>query len=93
MKKQVKKTIPKFKNEAQERKFWETHDLTDYFDLSKPVKVSMPNLKPTTASISIRLSQNVLEKIKAQANKMDVPYQSLMKIWLNEKLDESYRQA
>ena len=93
MKKQVKKAIPKFKNEAQELKFWETHDLTDYFDLSKPVKVSMPNLKPTTASISIRLSQNVLEKIKAQANKMDVPYQSLMKIWLNEKLDESYRQA
>ncbi|NCU80130.1 MAG: hypothetical protein EBV55_06440 [Burkholderiaceae bacterium] len=93
MKKQIKKTIPKFKNEAQERLFWETHDLTDYFDLSKPVKVSMPNLKPTTASISIRLSKNVLEKIKAQANKMDVPYQSLMKVWLNEKLDESYRQA
>ncbi len=93
MKKQIKKTIPKFKNEAHERLFWETHDLTDYFDLSKPVKVSMPNLKPTTASISIRLSKNVLEKIKAQANKMDVPYQSLMKVWLNEKLDESYRQA
>ncbi len=93
MKKQIKKTIPKFKSEAQERLFWETHDLTDYFDLSKPVKVSMPNLKPTTASISIRLSKNVLEKIKAQANKMDVPYQSLMKVWLNEKLDESYRQA
>jgi predicted DNA binding CopG/RHH family protein len=93
MKKQSKKAIPKFKNEAQERLFWETHDLTDYFDMSNPVKVSMPNLKPTTASISIRLSQNVLEKIKAQANKMDVPYQSLMKIWLNEKLDESYRRT
>jgi predicted DNA binding CopG/RHH family protein len=82
------KVIPKFKNEKEERSFWESNDAADYFDLSKAVRVTMPNLKPTTASISLRLSQSFLENIKLQANKLDVPYQSLMKIWLAEKLEE-----
>ena len=82
------KVVPKFKNEKEERSFWESNDAADYFDLSKAVRVTMPNLKPTTASISLRLSQSFLENIKLQANKLDVPYQSLMKIWLAEKLEE-----
>lgn len=87
--KKSSKTIPKFKNEKDERAFWEKNDASDYFDLSKAVRVTLPNLKPTTASISLRLSQSFLEGIKLQANKIDVPYQSLMKIWLAEKLEEA----
>lgn len=88
MKKPSKK-MPKFKNEKEERAFWESNDPSEYFDLSKAVRVTMPNLKPSTASISLRLSQSFLENIKLQANKIDVPYQSLMKIWLAEKLEEA----
>ncbi len=88
MKKPNKLVIPSFKDEREERIFWEKNDATDYFDLSKVKRVIMPNLKPTTASISLRLSQSFLEGIKLQANKLDVPYQSLMKIWLAEKLEE-----
>ena len=86
--KKPNKTIPKFRAEKEERSFWEKNDAADYSDLSKAVRVTMPNLKPTTASISLRLSQSFLENIKLQANKLDVPYQSLMKIWLAEKLEE-----
>ena len=88
MKKPNKLVIPSFKDEKEERIFWGKNDATDYFDLSKAKRVTMPNLKPTTASISLRLSQSFLEGIKLQANKLDVPYQSLMKIWLAEKLEE-----
>ena len=88
MKKPNKLVTPSFKDEREERIFWEKNDATDYFDLSKAKRVTMPNLKPTTASISLRLSQSFLEGIKLQANKLDVPYQSLMKIWLAEKLEE-----
>ena len=87
--KKPKKVIPKFKSEKEERAFWEKNDAADYFDLSRAVRVTLPSLKPTTASISLRLSQSFLENIKLQANKLDVPYQSLMKIWLAEKLEES----
>jgi predicted DNA binding CopG/RHH family protein len=86
--KKPNKQIPKFKNEKEERIFWEKNDASDYFDLSKAERVAMPSLKPSTASISLRLSQSFLEGIKLQANKLDVPYQSLMKIWLAEKLQE-----
>jgi predicted DNA binding CopG/RHH family protein len=88
MKKPNKLTIPSFRDEKEERIFWEKNDAAEYFDLSKARRVTMPNLKPTTASISLRLSQSFLEGIKLQANKLDVPYQSLMKIWLAEKLEE-----
>jgi predicted DNA binding CopG/RHH family protein len=88
MKKSIK-AMPTFQSEIKERKFWEINDTSDYFDLANAVKVTMPNLKPSTASISLRLSQSFLESVKLQANKLDVPYQSLMKIWLAEKLAES----
>jgi predicted DNA binding CopG/RHH family protein len=79
------KTIPRFKSEAEERKFWESHDTADYFDLSKAQRVRFPNLKLSTTSISLRLPVSLLDQIKIAANKRDVPYQSLIKIWLNEK--------
>lgn len=87
--KKPSKAIPKFKNPKDERAFWEKSDASEYFDLSKAQRISMPNLKPTTSAISLRISQSLLEKIKLQANKIDVPYQSLMKIWLAEKLEEA----
>jgi predicted DNA binding CopG/RHH family protein len=80
------KPIPVFKNESDERKFWETHDSTDYVDWSKAQRVRFPNLKPSTTSISIRLPIGLLEDIKIAANKRDVPYQSLIKMWLAEKV-------
>ena len=80
------KEIPKFANESEEREFWLSHDTTDYLDWSKAKKVSLPNLKPTTQSISLRLPLWMLDSIKTTANRQDVPYQSLIKVWLNEKL-------
>jgi predicted DNA binding CopG/RHH family protein len=83
-----RKNIPKFKSEAEERAFWETHDSTEYLDWTKAQQVVMPNLKPSTKTISLRLPQHLLDSIKAAANARDVPYQSLMKVWLEEKLRE-----
>ena len=80
------KAIPHFTDEAQERAFWETHDSTEHIDWSKAKKVSLPNLKPTTKTISLRLPQHLLDSIKVAANARDVPYQSLIKVWLQEKL-------
>jgi predicted DNA binding CopG/RHH family protein len=82
-----RKPIPNFRTEAEERKFWETHDSTDYVDWSKAQRVRLPNLKLSTTSISLRLTQSTLERIKIAANKRDVPYQSLIKVWLDEKLE------
>jgi predicted DNA binding CopG/RHH family protein len=80
------KPIPAFKSEAEERKFWETHDTTDYVDWSKAQRVTFPNLKLSTTTISLRLPQGTLDRIKVEANKRDVPYQSLIKMWLSEKV-------
>jgi predicted DNA binding CopG/RHH family protein len=80
------KAIPKFATEAQERAYWEKHDSTDYLDWSKAKKVALPNLKPTTKTISLRLPQHLLDSIKVAANARDVPYQSLIKVWFQEKL-------
>ena len=80
------KPIPKFANEADERKFWETHDSTPYVDWTTAKRVSFPNLKPSTTAISLRLPVSLLEQIKIAANKRDVPYQSLIKMWLAEKV-------
>ena len=80
------KAIPKFASEAEERVFWETHDSTEYLDWSKSQKAVLPNLKPTTKTISLRLPQHLLDSLKAAANARDVPYQSLIKVWLHEKL-------
>jgi predicted DNA binding CopG/RHH family protein len=81
------KPVPRFRNEAEERVFWETHDTADYFDLSKAQRARFPNLKLSTTTISLRLPLGMLERIKIAANKRDVPYQSLIKVWLAEKLD------
>ena len=86
MKKKLK-PIPKFRSEADERKFWESHDTTEYLDWSKRQRVRFPNLKLSTTSISLRLPQDLLERIKIAANKRDVPYQSLIKVWLAEKVE------
>lgn len=80
MKKALK--IPKFKNEDEEREFWTKINLADYFELSDFVPVSFPNLKPTTRSISIRLPEYLIDRIKEQANQINVPYQSLIKGYL-----------
>ena len=86
MKKKLK-TIPKFKTEAEERVFWETHNSSEYIDWSQSKSVRFPNLKPSTQAISLRLPLSLLEKIKVEANRRDVPYQSLIKVWLGEKAE------
>jgi predicted DNA binding CopG/RHH family protein len=80
------KTLPKFASEAQERAYWESHDSSDHLDWTKARSVTLPNLKPTTKTISLRLPQHLLDSIKLAANARDVPYQSLIKVWLQEKL-------
>ncbi len=80
------KPLPKFANEAEERIFWENHDSSEYMDWSKAQRVVLPKLKPTTKTISLRLPQHLLDSIKSAANSRDVPYQSLIKVWLKEKL-------
>ena len=85
------KRIPKFKNEDEERDFWAKADSSEYFDWSKAEEVIFPNLKPSTQSISIRLPVNLIAYIKQLANKRDVPYQSLMKIFLAERVEQEYR--
>ena len=83
------KKVPAFKTEQEEREFWETHDSSEYFDLSKAESVVMPNLKPSTQTISLRLPQGLLDSIKVEANKRDMPYQSLIKAWLARDVQES----
>ncbi len=83
------KTIPHFKSEAEERLFWETHDSSDYLDWDKAQPVFLPNLKPSTKRISIRLPEGLLNRIKIEANKRDIPYQSLIKTWLAQGLARS----
>jgi predicted DNA binding CopG/RHH family protein len=78
------KQLPKFANEDEERAFWDTHDSTEYIDWSTAQKVSLPNLKPTSKTITLRLPVNLLETIKIEANKRDVPYQSYIKMKLGE---------
>jgi predicted DNA binding CopG/RHH family protein len=83
--------IPTFETEAEERVFWEAHDSTDYVDWSQAKTVSMRNLKPSTKTISLRLPEILLDSIKIEANKRDIPYQSLIKAWLAEDVKESRR--
>ena len=85
------KSIPKFKNEDEERDFWAKADTSEYFDWSKAEEVVFPNLKPSTEAISLRLPQYLLARIKQLANFRDVPYQSLIKIFLAEKVKEELR--
>jgi predicted DNA binding CopG/RHH family protein len=80
------RTIPKFSNEAAERAFWEKNDSTEYLDWSKARPAVFPNLKPSTKTISLRLPEHLLDAIKVAANARDIPYQSLIKVWLQEKV-------
>jgi predicted DNA binding CopG/RHH family protein len=91
MKKTNKKRIPKFKSEDEERKFWATHSPLDFFDKSNVRKVTLPNLKPSVKTISIRLPEMMLEQLKLLANKRDVPYQSLLKMFLAERIEAELR--
>ena len=88
----MKKKIPKFKNEAEERFFWQQHDSSEYLDWSKAEEVVFSRLKPTTRTISIRLPESMIEELKLLANKRDVPYQSLLKIYLSERIDSELQQ-
>ena len=82
------KKIPIFKSDQEEADFWDTHDTTDYIDWSKAEQVVFTNLKPSTQSISLRLPVTLLSDLKVLANKNDVPYQSLMKVYLSDKVNE-----
>ena len=83
-----KKATPEFKTEAEERAFWESNDSSDYVDWSQAKPARFPNLKPSTKTISLRLPVALLERIKVEANKRDMPYQSLIKAWLAEEVDK-----
>ncbi len=85
-----KKQIPKFKNEDEERAFWDAHDSTEYVDWTKGKRVTLSNLKPSTRTISIRLPETMLEQLKLLANKRDVPYQSLLKLFLAERISQEF---
>ncbi len=85
------KPIPKFKSEDEEREFWSTHDTVDYVDWRQAKQVLFPRLKPSTKTISLRLPESLLEGLKVLANKRDVPYQSLLKIFLAERVERELR--
>lgn len=87
------KRIPEFRSEAQERRFWETHDSVDYIDWSSAVPMRFPNLKPTTETISLRLPTGLLADLKALANKRDVPYQSLLKVFLADRVAREWQSS
>ena len=89
------KPIPEFKNESEEAEFWSTHDSTEYIDWSKSmVNPAFPNLKPSTRSITIRVPQALIDDLKRIANKKDVPYQSLVKVYLDRLVkEEEYTQV
>ena len=90
MKRKPKK-VPEFKSEQAEREFWAKHDSADYLDWSSAQSVRLPKLKPSTETISLRLPKHLLDRIRLTANSRDVPYQSLIKLWLQEKVQEPRR--
>ncbi len=83
--------MSKFKNEDEEREFWATHDSTEYVEWKKAKRVVLPELKPSLKTISLRLPESMLEELKLLAHKKDVPYQSLLKIFLSEKIREELK--
>ena len=92
----LKKPIPKFDSEDEEREFWATHDSTDYIDMSDAKRVEMPNLKPSRSShldktVSITLPQSVVDDLKVLARKRDIPYESLLKIFIAERVEQEMR--
>jgi predicted DNA binding CopG/RHH family protein len=87
----MKKKIPQFKSEDQEREFWSKADSTEYIDWNKAKRTILPNLKPSTKKISLRLPELMIEELKLLANKRDIPYQSLMKIYLAERIQRELK--
>lgn len=87
------KKLPKFKNEDSERKFWATADSTEYVDWSSAKRVKPVNLKPSSKTISLRLPVSMIQDLKLLANRRDVPYQSLLKVFLAERLSQERRRA
>lgn len=85
------KPIPKFESEDEEREFWATHDSTDHVDWSRAKPITFSRLKPTTQTISLRLPEFLLENLKMLANKRDIPYQSLLKVFLAERIEQELR--
>lgn len=89
----TKKRVPEFRSEAEEQEFWAEHDSTEYVDWPKGRRTVLPNLKPSTRTISLRLPEHMIEELKALANKQDVPYQSLLKMYLAERLEQELRSS
>ncbi|WP_018174160.1 BrnA antitoxin family protein [Thioalkalivibrio sp. ALJ9] len=84
---------PNFQDEAGERAFWESHDSSDYVDWGRAKTVELPNLKPSTKTISLRLPESLLDHIKIEANKRDMPYQSLIKAWLADDVKQARKKG
>jgi predicted DNA binding CopG/RHH family protein len=84
----MKKKIPQFKNEKEERDFWQSHDSTEYVDWKNAERLTLANLKPSVKTISLRLPESMLEELKLLANKRDVPYQSLVKVFLSDRIEQ-----
>ena len=89
----TKKKIPEFRSEEEERKFWATHDSTEFIDWGSAQKHKLPNLGPTLRTISLRLPASMITDLKILANKRDVPYQSLLKVFLAERIEQERRRA
>lgn len=87
----MKKALPKFKTEEAERGFWASHDSIDYVDWRKARRSALPNLKPSSQTISLRLPKPMLDRLKTLAHKRDVPYQSLLKIFIADRLKEEFK--
>lgn len=87
------KVVPEFRSEDEEREFWAKHDSTDFVDWQSGQRRKFPNLKPTLKTISLRLPVSMIEDLKILANKRDVPYQSLLKVFLAERLEKERRQV
>ncbi len=91
--KQRMRKVPRFVGEDQERGFWTSHDSTDFVDWRQAERVKLPNLRPTTRTISIRLPESMIERLKVLANKRDIPYQSLLKMFVADRIEEELRSA
>jgi predicted DNA binding CopG/RHH family protein len=87
----MRRAIPKFRSEDAEREFWASHDSTDYIDWRKGKRAALPNLKPSSQTISLRLPKPMLERLKILANKRDVPYQSLLKMFIADRLKAEFK--
>ena len=83
-----RKEIPTFNNEEEEREYWANHESVDYIDWERTEKIVFPNLKPSSKTISLRIPENILEELKMLAKKRDVPYQSLIKMYLKDRIDK-----